>query len=263
MRLVCMVVCGAAIALVASTASATPPPVQHIGPDRVQRSWPADAKPVAVAAPSRTGGAMIARVVVGVHTRSKPDGGARGWYAGPATSMSHHPQSLLVLGSAEVKGQEWLKLLLPIRPDGSTGWVPRANVSLSTTQYWIRVVIDQRKVYVFDRGKLIHVDGAVVGKPSTPTPTGLAYIYEKDRQPNPKAFLGPWALPTSLLSDALRHFEGGPGRVALHGRAGASLLDPIGTAASHGCIRIDNSPIDWLAAHVPVGTPVYVEHAQS
>jgi lipoprotein-anchoring transpeptidase ErfK/SrfK len=39
----------------------------------------------------------------------------------------------------------------------------------------------------------------------------------------------------------LDDYGGGPGRVAIHGRAGASLLDPLGTARSHGCIRIDNA----------------------
>jgi lipoprotein-anchoring transpeptidase ErfK/SrfK len=222
----------------------------------------AAAAPLKVAAPSRTGGATIARVVVGVHSRPAPDAGRKGWFVGAATSMSHHPQSLLVLGSAEVHGQQWIKLLLPIRPDGSTGWVPRANVTLSSTRYWVRVDLALRQVWVFDDGKLLHTYPAVVGKPSTPTPTGLAYIYEKDRQPDPSAFLGPWALPTSLLSNALRSFDGGPGRVAIHGRDGASLLNPLGTAASHGCVRIDNAPISWLAAHLPVGTPVFVEQRQ-
>ncbi len=252
-------------AVIAAGAEAAPPraaAAKSLKPDLVQRSWPANSSPVAVAPPSRTGGAMIARIVIGAHSRSAPGNGKKGWYIGPATSMSHHAQSLLVLGSRTVNGREWLRLLLPIRPDGSSGWFPRANVALSTTQYWIRVDLGLRQVWVFDRAKLIQRYEAVVGKPSTPTPTGLAYIYEKDSQPDPTGFLGPWALPTSLLSNALRTFEGGPGRVAIHGRDGASLLDPLGSAASHGCIRIDNSPVSWLAGHVPVGTPVYVEASQ-
>ena len=56
----------------------------------------------------------------------------------------------------------------------------------------------------------------------------------------------------------LEDYGGGPGRVAIHGRAGASLLDPLGTARSHGCIRIDNVHVSWMASHLPVGTPVQV-----
>jgi lipoprotein-anchoring transpeptidase ErfK/SrfK len=54
----------------------------------------------------------------------------------------------------------------------------------------------------------------------------------------------------------LESFGGGPGRVAIHGRAGASLRDPLGTARSHGCIRVLNRHVSWLARTIPAGTPV-------
>ncbi|MBV9796655.1 MAG: L,D-transpeptidase [Solirubrobacterales bacterium] len=44
----------------------------------------------------------------------------------------------------------------------------------------------------------------------------------------------------------------------VHGRGGTSLLDPLGSARSHGCIRIDNGPIAWIAEHVPLGAPVEI-----
>ena len=52
------------------------------------------------------------------------------------------------------------------------------------------------------------------------------------------------------------------GTVGVHGRGGASLLDPLGSARSHGCIRLANTAIDWLAhavgaARLP-GIPVLV-----
>jgi lipoprotein-anchoring transpeptidase ErfK/SrfK len=53
-------------------------------------------------------------------------------------------------------------------------------------------------------------------------------------------------------------FDGGDGQVALHGRGGASLLDPLGSARSHGCVRLANGAIDWIAGHVPVGAPVRI-----
>jgi lipoprotein-anchoring transpeptidase ErfK/SrfK len=56
----------------------------------------------------------------------------------------------------------------------------------------------------------------------------------------------------------LMNYGGGPGRVALHGRAGALLDDPLGSASSHGCIRMDNKVIAWLAARLGPGTPVRV-----
>lgn len=32
----------------------------------------------------------------------------------------------------------------------------------------------------------------------------------------------------------------------------------IGTASTHGCFRLEDSDIEWLFAHIAVGTPVYV-----
>ncbi len=212
--------------------------------------------PATVAAPSRTRGATIARIVVGVTARSRPGGGRGVWWAGTATSWSAEPQALLVLGSAAHRGREWLRVLLPVRPDGSTGWIPRDNVTLSRTRYWITVNTATRTVTIYDRGRLEHRYPAVIGKPATPTPDGLAAVYEKDPQPDPGAFLGPWALPLTALSNTLLNFGGGPGRIAIHGRAGASLADPLGSARSHGCIRIDNDPITWMAHHIPQGAPV-------
>jgi hypothetical protein len=97
---------------------------------------------------------------------------------------------------------------------------------------------------------------AVVGAPATPTPHGLAAIYERNRQPYAGGFLGPWALPLTIHSNVLLSFGGGPGRVGLHGRAGASLSDPLGSARSHGCVRVDNRHVSWMAAKLRPGTPV-------
>ncbi len=211
-----------------------------------------------VSPPSRTGGATIATIVARTSARSQPAGGRIVWRAQPQTDWSGEPQSLLVLGSAVRAGQLWLKVLLPIRPDGSSAWIPRGRVTLSHTRYWLVVAKHRRHVRVYFDGRLRHNFQAVIGKPATPTPDGLAAIYERDRQPDPTGFLGPWALPLTALSNTLRSFGGGPGRIAIHGRGGSSLLDPLGSAASHGCIRIDNRPVTWLATHVPQGAPVQI-----
>ncbi len=98
----------------------------------------------------------------------------------------------------------------------------------------------------------------MIGAPATPTPRGLYAIYEKLAQPNPKGFLGPWALHLTAFSNVLLNYGGGPGRVAIHGRDGASLADPLGSSRSHGCIRVDDPNIIWMARVVPLGTPVLI-----
>jgi lipoprotein-anchoring transpeptidase ErfK/SrfK len=221
-------------------------------------SHPGSRPSAPIAPPSPRGGATLARIVVGVQARSRAGGGRPVWWVGPATSWSGEAQVLLVLGSATRHGRLWLRVLLPIRPDGIAGWIPRDNVSLSATRYWIAVDKRARTVTVLRDGRVLHRYQAVIGKPATPTPDGLAAIYEKDPQPDPGGFLGPWALPLTIFSRVLTNFGGGPGRVAIHGRGGASLQDPLGSARSHGCIRIDNGPIAWMANHIPQGAPVQI-----
>lgn len=216
--------------------------------------------PPAIAPPTEDGGATLAAIVAGVEARSQPDGGRPIWHVGTATSWSSEPQVLLVMGSAVRDGQQWLRVLLPIRPDHSTGWIPRNNVTLSQTGYWVVVDKRARTVTVYLDGRRLRSAEAVIGAAATPTPDGLAAIWERDRQPDPTGFLGPWALPLTALSNVLHNFGGGPGRVAIHGRDGTSLENPLGSAASHGCIRIDNGPITWMAHHLPQGTPVEIEH---
>lgn len=210
-----------------------------------------------IAPPSRRAGAALAGIVVQVTARYTPGGRGR-WLVSPQTVWSGEPQVLLVLGSACQGDTQWLRVLLPIRPDGATGWIPRDDVLLSFTRDWIIVDKRSRSVTVYRAGRRQHAFRAVIGKPATPTPDGLAALYEKDPQPDPGGFLGPWALPLTIFSNVLFNFGGGPGRVAIHGRAGASLEDPLGSARSHGCIRIDNDPVSWLAHHMPLGTPVQI-----
>jgi L,D-transpeptidase catalytic domain len=79
---------------------------------------------------------------------------------------------------------------------------------------------------------------------------------------HPTDFLGSCLLELTAHSEVLQQFDGGDGTVGIHGRGGASLLDPLGTAASHGCISLANDSIDWLVATVGEarlpGTPVQI-----
>jgi lipoprotein-anchoring transpeptidase ErfK/SrfK len=220
---------------------------------------PAAEQPFDVPAPSRAKGSTVARIVAPTFARTRLSSPKRGRTLRTATAWSGQPQVLLVLDSATVDGRDWVKVLLPYRPNGSAGWVPRDRVALHRTRYWVSIHVRARRVTVYRNGKRVRRFRAVVGAPATPTPRGLAAIYERNRQPDPGAFLGPWALPLTSLSEVLESYGGGPGRVAIHGRAGASLRDPLGSARSHGCIRVNNDDVNWMAARVPVGTPVRIK----
>jgi lipoprotein-anchoring transpeptidase ErfK/SrfK len=147
---------------------------------------------------------------------------------------------------------------LPLRPNGTLGWIRQDYVRLLETPYWIDVSRSRREVLVYRHGELARRFRAVVGAAATPTPLGLHAVYDPIQQRDPSGFIGPWALHLTAFSNVLDDYGGGAGRIAIHGRSGASLRDPLGSARSHGCIRVDNADVSWLARVVPRGTPVLI-----
>jgi lipoprotein-anchoring transpeptidase ErfK/SrfK len=174
------------------------------------------------------------------------------------SAWSGGPQQLLVLDRRIADGVPWLKLRLASRPNRSAAWVPASRTRLIRNPWLVRVSVDERRVVLYRGGRRKASFRAVVGEPSTPTPRGLFAIYEKVRQPDPDGFLGPFALHLTAHSRVLDNYGGGPGRVAIHGRGGASLFDPLGSAASHGCIRVGSGRVTAMARQLPLGTPVLV-----
>lgn len=176
---------------------------------------------------------------------------------GPAAA-----DALLVLDAREQGGRCWVRVRLPSRPDTAAGWVNAERVQLASTPWRIAVHTGSRRLEMLKSGRLVRRMPVVVGAPSTPTPRGLfaiAGIWRWRRDD----FLGSWVLTLTAHSDVLQRFDGGDGRVALHGRGGASLLDPLGTAASHGCVRLANAAISWLVRTIgrarSPGTPVAID----
>jgi hypothetical protein len=155
----------------------------------------------------------------------------------------------------------WVRVRLPWRPNGAAGWVSADDVLLERTPWRIAVSRAHRRLTLFRAGIAVRSVSVVVGKPSTPTPRGLfAIVWAIPWQPDD--FLGSWVLELTAHSDVLQQFEGGNGTVGIHGRGGASLVDPLGSDRSHGCVRLANDAIDRLVATVGVedlpGTPVQI-----
>jgi lipoprotein-anchoring transpeptidase ErfK/SrfK len=145
--------------------------------------------------------------------------------------------------------------MLPGRPNSSTGWIAQQGTRKLMTAWHIVVDLAARRVSVYRDGRKLRTFQAVVGKSSTLTPTGEFFVEETLQMPAGEAG-GPFALALSARSDALQEFEGGPGQIALHGRD--NLGGTLGTAASHGCVRLATASIDWLAGRIGPGTPVTI-----
>src|SRR3954447_17288222 len=180
----------------------------------------------------------------------------------PVSGLTSRGRWLLVIRAALLPdGSCLLEVRLERRPNTAHGWVAGARVQLQPTAWRIEVSRARRQVILRHAGRAVARWSVVVGKPSTPTPGGLFAIQDSYRSPA-GSFEGSWILTLTAHSQVLKHFDGGDGLVALHGRGGASLADRLRTAASHGCIRFDNHAIGEIVrrighTHLP-GVPVMV-----
>ena len=155
----------------------------------------------------------------------------------------------------DAAGKVWVRVRLPIRPNGIQGWVPVDVLRLNVTRLRIRVDLGDRRLTVYRNGRRIMRFTVAVGTVENPTPVGRFAVAELIRTRTRGAFLGPVVFPITGFSETLNEYAGGNGRVAMHGTNAPELL---GTRASHGCIRIHNSDIVRMARIVRPGTPVEI-----
>jgi lipoprotein-anchoring transpeptidase ErfK/SrfK len=172
--------------------------------------------------------------------------------------LSGEQNQLAVDDQRVADGLLYVRVMLPQRPNGIRGWIRADDTQLARTDYRVDVSLRRRALVVRHAGRVVRRVRVVVGKPGSPTPTGRFAVADVVRQVPATNFLGAWVLPLTAFSGTYRQFQGGPGQVALHGRGGASLRDPVGSAASHGCVRLRNEDVTWLAGHLPPGTRVTI-----
>lgn len=188
---------------------------------------------------------------------ARPRAGARRIESVPGLRPLTHVRTVLpVLGRTNRRGgTEWVRVRLPGRPNQHTGWIRAGRTRQTSTGWHILLRVSTRRVTVYNYGRVVRRFRAVVGKPSTPTPRGRFFIEEALRMPFGSAG-APFALATSARSPVLQEFEGGPGQIALHGTN--NLSGPLGTAASHGCVRLSTRAITWLAGRIRGGVPLTI-----
>jgi lipoprotein-anchoring transpeptidase ErfK/SrfK len=111
-------------------------------------------------------------------------------------------------------------------------------------------------------GKVVKKYSVAIGQPQYPTPTGTFKIVTKQKNPT-------WIPPDSPWAEGLGEIPPGPGNplgtrwigtsapaVGIHG----TYADySIGTAASHGCLRMHIPEVEELFEMVSVGMPVEIK----
>jgi L,D-transpeptidase catalytic domain len=201
--------------------------------------------------------ALFSRVPV--HARLP--GRKKGKTARPAVGPADAPWLLVLRARRDDQGRCWIRVRLPWRPNTAGAWVQAERVHLRPTRWRLTVSLAARRLVLRYGGRAVLRTRVVIGAPATPTPEGLFSIVGVWRW-NPGDFLGSYILPLTAHSPVLQEFGGGDGRVGIHGRGGASLLAPLGSLASHGCIRLPNEAIESIVRRVGAsglpGIPVRV-----
>ncbi len=143
---------------------------------------------------------------------------------------------------------------LPIRPNGTSGFVRLAAVEVHPVRTRIEVDLSSHRLTLFRDDRQVLATTAGIGADGTPTPTGVYYVNQRLRPDDPAGAFGPGAIGISAFSPTLTDWaQGGP--VAIHGTDDPSS---VGRSASHGCIRVQNPVLRRLYRAALPGTPVVI-----
>lgn len=186
---------------------------------------------------------------------------AEGWrFANPTT---YDPPQPLTFGVVQRRG-DWVQVQLPVRPNGTSGWLHEDEVELTRTTRSVHVSLGERRLRVLDAGvELLSVPTAI-GRPASPTPTGTFTVTDLVPSADPAGSYGPIALALDGHSEVMDAFPsenaaGAPDEtapvLAIHG---TNRPASVGQAASNGCPRVANADVLRLAQLAPAGTPVFI-----
>jgi hypothetical protein len=161
---------------------------------------------------------------------------------------------LALTGQISERGEYWVRVRLPILPNGSTGWVPRTALS-GFNRIWTHLVIDRSlfTATLYRRGVPVFQTRVGVGKTYWPTPAGEFYVRERITGFSDLIY-GPIAFGTNARSAVLTDWPGG-GFIGIHGTSQPEILPG---RVSHGCVRMPNPAVRRLSQLMPLGTPVTI-----
>lgn len=220
------------------------------------------AAPVARPPAERGPVTLVARLQRTAVARQAPRAGARGKLRllGFAP-WSRGTQGLLVTGRhRDPDGVGWVRVLLPMRPNGQMGWLRADRTRLHGTRRRVVVRLDTRRLELWTGQRRVATFPAGIGREDTPTPTGRFAVQDPLRTPaHLRGTYGDWVLILTGHSTALDQFNGGDALIGIHGAgAGGGRSWRVGQRASFGCVILSEPALAAVTRHVQAGTPVIV-----
>ena len=131
---------------------------------------------------------------------------------------------------------------------------PKAPEFAKATVRWVLVSIPDRKLALFENGKVVRIYRVAVGKISTPSPTGEFKIVR--RVSDPAYYHKGQVIGAGNGNPVGTRWMGLS--VKGYGIHGTNQPNSIGKAASKGCIRMGKQDVEELFALVDVGDDVQI-----
>jgi lipoprotein-anchoring transpeptidase ErfK/SrfK len=174
----------------------------------------------------------------------------------PRAGKKQISATFLIIGeNKDDQGRAWYQIRLPVRPNGTTGWVRAADLTTAFIKYGIRIDLSEHRLELYDSGKKKVSYPIGVGTGDTPTPPGEYYVTIKIKPVKKDSVYGVLAMGLSGFSEKLTNWPDG-GQLGIHGTNEPSS---IGKDVSHGCIRLQNADILDLSQYIAFGTPVSIQ----
>ena len=215
---------------------------------RRTESSPDEARAAIVAGAGTGGTSVVAEATVPL-----VDVFARMSDATPRWSLEHpSPVGAPLVFLVEEHRDDWLRVVLPVSPNGSRGWVRIDDVRLTKHEYRVRIRMSVRRLQMLKAGTVEFETSVAVGTRDVPPP-GAYYIKELVKPPDPDTVYGAYVFGLSGFTTAVEDFTTARGVIGLHGTDDPSV---IGTEVSGGSIRLSNEDMARLVGTLPLGTPV-------
>lgn len=174
----------------------------------------------------------------------------------PRAGKKQISSTFLIIGEdTDAQGRAWYQIRLPMRPNGTTGWVRAADLTTAPIKYDIRIDLSEHRLDLYESGQKKNSYPIGVGTGDTPTPPGEYYVTAKMKPIKKNSVYGVLAMGVSGFSNALTSRPEG-GQIGIHGTNDPSS---IGKDVSHGCIRLQNADVLDLSQYIAFGTPVSIQ----